>query len=81
VKRPGSIVIHHTATTQQALATVQGEMLGNYTNHHHPIHYAPVQLTHQQLGIQTNVFITLKVHKIYACMYRSTCISSVSKIM
>jgi hypothetical protein len=29
VKRTGKTVIHHTATTQQILATVQGEMLGN----------------------------------------------------
>jgi len=76
VKRTGNTVIQHTATTQKTLATVQEEMLGNDTNHHHLIRNASVQLMHQQLSIQTNVFITLK-----ACTYRSTCISSVSKIM
>jgi hypothetical protein len=50
VKRTGNTVIHHTATTQQTLERVQGEMLVNDTNHHHPICNAPVQLTHRQLG-------------------------------
>jgi len=58
VKRTGNTVIHHTATTQQTLQQFREkcwEMTPN--NHHLPICNAPVQLTHQQLGIQTNVFI------------------------
>jgi hypothetical protein len=36
VKRTGKTVIHHTATTQQTLATVQEETLGNDTKQSPP---------------------------------------------